>query len=164
MDSHIQRNENGHLFYIAYKELRGFPGGTSDKETACQCKRHKRVWSSFLLLGSSLGWEDSLEEGIATHSSFLAWRIPWTEKPGGLQSIGSQRMEHDWSNLTQKWIKDLHIRLETVKLLLQENIEKKSLWHWSWEWLLDMTSKTHETKVKISFYTAKEIAEWKGYL
>ena len=95
VDSHIQRNENGHLFYIAYKELRGFPGGTSDKETACQCKRHKRVWSSSLLLGSSLGWEDSLEEGIATHSSFLAWRIPWTEKPGGLKSIGSQRMEHD---------------------------------------------------------------------
>ena len=38
----------------------------------------------------SLGWEDSLEEGTATHSSILAWRIPWTEEPGGLQSIGSQ--------------------------------------------------------------------------
>ena len=38
----------------------------------------------------SLGWEDPLEEGIATHSSILAWRIPWTEEPGGLQSIGSQ--------------------------------------------------------------------------
>ena len=38
----------------------------------------------------SLGWEDSLEEGMATHSSILAWRIPWTEEPGGLQSKGSQ--------------------------------------------------------------------------
>ena len=37
----------------------------------------------------SLDWEDPLEEGMATHSSILAWRIPWTEKPGGLQSLGS---------------------------------------------------------------------------
>ena len=40
--------------------------------------------------GSVPGWEDPLEEGIATHSSILAWRIPWTEEPGGLQSIGSK--------------------------------------------------------------------------
>ena len=38
----------------------------------------------------SLGWEDLPEEGTATHSSILAWRIPWTEEPGGLESIGSQ--------------------------------------------------------------------------
>ena len=43
----------------------------------------------------SLGWEDPLEEGMATHSSILAWRIPWTEEPGGLQSIGSQTAGHD---------------------------------------------------------------------
>ena len=43
----------------------------------------------------SLGWEDPLEEGIATHSSILAWRILWTEEPGGLQSMGSQRVGHD---------------------------------------------------------------------
>ena len=42
-----------------------------------------------------LGWEDPLEEGMATHSSILAWRIPWTEEPGGLQSMGSQRVVHD---------------------------------------------------------------------
>ena len=40
----------------------------------------------------SLGWEDALEEGMATHSSILAWRIPWTEELGGLQSMGSQRV------------------------------------------------------------------------
>ena len=43
----------------------------------------------------SLGWEDPLEEGMATLFSVLAWRIPWTEEPGGLWSIGSQRMRHD---------------------------------------------------------------------
>ena len=42
-----------------------------------------------------LGWEDPLEEGLATHSSVLAWRIPWTEEPGGLQSMGLQRVRHD---------------------------------------------------------------------
>ena len=40
----------------------------------------------------SLGWEDPLEEAMVTHSSILAWRIPWTEEPGGLQSMGSQRV------------------------------------------------------------------------
>ena len=45
--------------------------------------------------GSILGWDDPLEEGMATHSSFLAWRILWTREPGGLQSIGSQRVGHD---------------------------------------------------------------------
>ena len=43
----------------------------------------------------SLGQEDSLEEGMAMHSSILAWRISWTEKPGRVQSMGSQRVGHD---------------------------------------------------------------------
>ena len=43
----------------------------------------------------SLGWEDPLEEGMVTHSIILAWRIPWTEEPGGLRSIGLQRVGHD---------------------------------------------------------------------
>ena len=42
-----------------------------------------------------LGWEDPLEKKMATHSSILAWRIPWMEEPGGLQSTGSQRVGHD---------------------------------------------------------------------
>ena len=50
-----------------------------------------RVWS--------LGQEDPLEEGMATHSSVLAWEIPWTEERGGLQSTGSQRVRHRWSDL-----------------------------------------------------------------
>ena len=43
----------------------------------------------------SLGWDDTLEEEMATHSSTLAWEIPWTREPAGLQSIGSQRVGHD---------------------------------------------------------------------
>ena len=43
----------------------------------------------------SLGGEDPLEEEMATHSTILAWKIPWTDKPGGLQSTGSQRVGHD---------------------------------------------------------------------
>ena len=43
----------------------------------------------------SLGWEDLLEKEMATHSSILAWKIPWTEKPGRLQSMGSQRIGHN---------------------------------------------------------------------
>ena len=43
----------------------------------------------------SLGWEDSLEKGVATHSSILAWRVPWTEEPGGQHSMGSQRVGQD---------------------------------------------------------------------
>ena len=47
----------------------------------------------------SLGWEDPLVKGMATHSSILVWRIPWTEQPGGLQSTGSQRMQAMQENL-----------------------------------------------------------------
>ena len=64
----------------------GFPGGSDGKEAACFAED----WVG------SLGWEDPLEKGMATHSSILAWRIPWTEKPGGLQSMGLQRIGHDW--------------------------------------------------------------------
>ena len=50
------------------------------------------MWETWV---PSLGWEDSLEKGMATHSSILAWKISWTEEPGGLQSTESQRVEHD---------------------------------------------------------------------
>ena len=43
----------------------------------------------------SLGWKDPLEKGMATHSNILAWRIPWTEEPGRLHSMGSHRVEHE---------------------------------------------------------------------
>ena len=70
----------------------GFPGGSSAKEPACQCRRHKRCGSN-----PQVG-KIPLEEGTATLSSILAWRIPWTEEPGGLQSVGLQRVRHDCSD------------------------------------------------------------------
>ena len=54
-----------------------------------------------------LGWEDLLEKEMATHSSTLAWRIPWTEKPGRLQSMGSQRVGHDFTFTFMKTYKIL---------------------------------------------------------
>ena len=62
-----------------------FPGDSSGKESACNSRD----------LGSIPGQEDPLEDGMATHSRILAWKIPWTEKPGGLQSMGSLRVRHD---------------------------------------------------------------------
>ena len=56
-----------------------FPGGSDDKKDP----------------GSILGWEKPLEKGMASYSSIQAWRIPWTEEPGGLQSLGSQRVRYD---------------------------------------------------------------------
>ena len=50
------------------------------------------MWKTWI---RSLGWEDPLEKGMATHSSILTWIIPWTEEPSGLQSMGSQRVGHD---------------------------------------------------------------------
>ena len=63
----------------------------------------------------SLGWEDPLEEGLAIHSSILAWRIPWTEEPGRLQSIGLQKVGHDWSNLAH-WLINI-VEIPTGKLI-----------------------------------------------
>ena len=65
-----------------------FPGGTSGEEPACQYRRPE-TWVQFL------GQEDPLEEGMATRSSILVWTIPWTEEPGGLQSIGLRRVRHN---------------------------------------------------------------------
>ena len=64
----------------------GFPGGALGKEPACQCRRHKSR-------GSIPGSGDPLEEGMATHSSILAWRILWTEEPGGLPFIDGYLIE-----------------------------------------------------------------------
>ena len=66
----------------------GFPNGSAGKESTCNAGDTKDM-------GSILGWKDSLEEGMATLSSILTWRIPWTEEPGGLQSTRLQKVEHD---------------------------------------------------------------------
>ena len=61
----------------------------------------------------SLGWEDPLEKEMATHSSILAWKIPWTEEPGRLQSVGSKRVRHDWMTLLSLF----KVRLSHCKML-----------------------------------------------
>ena len=58
-----------------------------------QMVRNLSAWQ--VHLGLITGWEDHLEKGMATHCNILTWRIPWTEEPGGLQSMGSQRVRHD---------------------------------------------------------------------
>ena len=88
-------------------------------------------------VGSIPGWEDLLEEGMATHSSILAWRMPWTEEPGRLQSRGSQKVGHDWNNFsmayshTQPWGNlDLGV-VSVTKLLKMPGISPPSgpSWH-----------------------------------
>ena len=59
-------------------------------------KRLPGMWETQV---QPLGWEDPLEKEMATHSSTLAWKIPWTEEPGRLQSMGSQRVGHNWATL-----------------------------------------------------------------
>ena len=69
--------------------LTGFPGCSDAKESAAVQKTQVQ----------SLGWEDPLEKEMATHSSILAWEIPWTEQPGWLQSVGSQK---NWTQFSDK--------------------------------------------------------------
>ena len=65
--------------------LRSFPGGSEVKNLPAM----RETWVQ------SLGWEDPIEKRMATHSSVLAWRIPWTEEPGELQSMELQRVGHE---------------------------------------------------------------------
>ena len=73
---HFKHNIWVHVFFSV-----GFPGGLEVKASACNAGHP--------------GQEDPLEKVMATHPTVLAWRIPWTEEPGGLQSTGSQRVGHD---------------------------------------------------------------------
>ena len=73
----------------------GFPRWHFGKEPACQCRRCKRH-------GFSPWMGRSLDKEMAIHSSTLTWEIPWTEEPGGLQSLGSQRVGYNWSDLVHK--------------------------------------------------------------
>ena len=76
------------LIYIKLNDpyiITGFPGSSDSKESPAM----EETWIL------SLGWEDSLEKDMATHSSILAWKIPWTEEPGRLQSMGSRRVGYD---------------------------------------------------------------------
>ena len=69
---------------ISFNSKLGFPGGSAVKNPLGNARDTRDAVPS-------LGWEDPLEKEMATHSSILAWRIPWTQEPGGLQSVGLQR-------------------------------------------------------------------------
>ena len=69
----------------------------------------------------SLGWEDPLEKEMATHSGILAWRIPWTEKPGGLRSMGLKRAGHDWG-------------LECKSRKSRDTCSNRQVWPWWKKW------------------------------
>ena len=83
--------------------VKNLPANAGDIRDAgllsCQCKRHKRLAELACQCRRHKRWGRSPEEGMATRSSILAWRIPWTDKSGRLWSIGLQRVRHDWSNL-----------------------------------------------------------------
>ena len=82
------------LVLIITNSFLGFSGGASHREPPANA-------GDLRTQVQSLGREDPLEEEMITHSSFLAWRIPWTEEPGGLQSMGLQRVGHNRSNWAQ---------------------------------------------------------------
>ena len=82
--THIMLSFSFHTFTCVFP-LPGMARWLRGKESTCQCRMTHETWVQ------SLGWEDLLEEEMATHSSILAWEILWTEEPGGLQSMGSWR-------------------------------------------------------------------------
>ena len=80
----LNLRNSANLESICTQEL-DFPSGSDGKESAFSAEDRVRF----------LGWEDPLEEEMTTHSSNLAWKIPWTEEPSRLQSMGSQRVGHN---------------------------------------------------------------------
>ena len=82
----------------------------------------------------SLGQEDPLEKEMATHSSILAWRIPWMEEPGRLQSMGSQRVGHDWATSPQLTSPHLYPHAPNPCQSWEEQCLSPSVkWGWGWE-------------------------------
>ena len=137
----------GLLIRKAYLQTLGFPGSSAGKESASKVGNLSSIPGLWRFLGEGigyplqyswaslvvqivknppemqeawvwyLGWEDPLEEGMTTHCSILAWRIPWTVKPGGLQSMGSQRVGHNWTTRHSTAPRDSNMIWEKVKSL-----------------------------------------------
>ena len=121
----------------------GFPGGSDPKESACNA--------------GYLCWEDPLENHTATHSSILAWRISWTEKPGGLQSMGSQRVGHDWVTS----LSFFHLQTKKYMVLLMRNCEEVKLVFKYWD--LNTLKFNHILNSKSSFEIVPEINYMKDF-
>ena len=97
---------------------RGFHGGSDGKQSACN------AWDQVL----SLGREDTLEKGMATHSGILAWQIPQAEKPGRLQSTGLQRAGHDW--VTKHSIAYIQRTVSFQEEMKTQRWGEKATWSW----------------------------------
>ena len=143
--------------YNHIKILKGFPCSSAGKESTCNAGDPRSVsglersvrevigyplqysWASLIaqLVKNlpatretwvwSLGWENPLEKGTATHSSILAWRIPWTEETGRLWSIGSQRVRNDWVTFTFSSFQFSHF--DTKRYFLEWKRYERPL-HW----------------------------------
>ena len=101
------------------KEVNRLPWWSDSKESSCNVEG----------LGSIPGWKNFLENRMATHSSTLAWRIPLTEEPGGLQSMGSQRVRHDWASNAHRLI----ARGFQIWLFYKHSkLYHENVWEWGW--------------------------------
>ena len=140
--------------------IRDFPGGSAGQESACSAGDPSSItgwrrspgegigypfqcsWTPLVaqMVGNppamqetwvgSLGQEDPLEKGMATHSSIPAWRTPWTEEPGGLQSIGSKRVGYNWTikHSTQYMVMKLKFSCDYLLILEVPVLKYWSLW------------------------------------
>ena len=111
----------------------------------------------------SLGQEEPLEEGMENHSSFLAWRIPWTEKPGGLRSTGPQRVGHDWSNWAQMYAQSFRISIQMwIYLLCFKGPDTILCTSWYLPFSIFGSQSSLKTKDSIgwAFETLKKINWW----
>ena len=101
------------------------------------------VWENWL---QSVGWEDPLEKGMATHSSVPAWKIPWTEDPGRLQSMGSQRVRHDWVAATHSLFTSWATREALIQCVVcaflpsQSGFQPPCIWPLSLFWAEESSS------------------------
>ena len=124
----------------------------------------------------SLGQEDPLEEDMATHSSIIAWKIPWTEEPGGLQSMGLQRVGHDWSNSAAACLFSYGLPGSDGKVCLQYGRSGFDPWvgkiPWRRKWQptpVFLTGKSHGQRRLAGYYCScgrkeSDTTEWLHFL
>ena len=116
--------------------LKRLPWCPDGKESACNAGH----------LSSILDWEDPLEKEMATHSRILAWRIPWTEELDGLQSMGLQRVGHDWATNTFTFtLKNSNVIVWNVELIILKWLR------WVFEWSISLCYTNLNTKISATF-------------
>ena len=106
----------------------------------CQPVQETHVWS--------LGWED-LEKGMATHSSIIAWKIPWTEEPGRLQSMESQRVGHDWATALHLALLSTHRKKQGSRCFISTSVNIRCPHTGQPAMLLTCKSSSRETSITI---------------